>query len=63
MLESISSALTSLLTMIGSVISSLVTGGETPGALHALLPVFAIGIAIALVGWVVSLIRRLAWGA
>lgn len=63
MLESISTALTSLLTMIGSVITSLVTGGDKPGALNALLPVFAIGIAIALVGWVVSLIRRLAWGA
>lgn len=60
MLTAISSALTELLTMIGSVISAL-TG--TSGALNALLPVFAIGIAIALVGWVVSLIRRLAWGA
>lgn len=60
MLTAISSALTELLTMIGSVIFAL-TG--TSGALNALLPVFAIGIAIALVGWVVSLIRRLAWGA
>lgn len=60
MLTAISSALTELLTMIGSVISAL-TGAS--GALNALLPVFAIGIAIALVGWVVSLIRRLAWGA
>lgn len=60
MLTAISSALSELLTMIGSVISALTTSS---GALNALLPVFAIGIAIALVGWVVSLIRRLAWGA
>ena len=60
MLTAVSDALTSLITMIGSVVTS-VTGAT--GALKDLLPLFAIGIAASVVLLGVKIIRKIAWGA
>lgn len=60
MLTAVSDALTSLITMLGSVVTS-VTGAS--GALKDLLPVFAIGIAASVVLLGVKIIRKIAWGA
>lgn len=60
MLTAVSDALTSLITMLGSVVTSI-TGAS--GALKDLLPVFAIGIAASVVLLGVKIIRKIAWGA
>ena len=60
MLTAVSDALTSLITMIGSVVTSIV--GAT-GELKELLPLFAIGIAASVVFIAVKVIRKIAWGA
>lgn len=63
MINAITEALSTVIEWFGTVISAVVTGGNTPGALNALLPVFAIGIAVTIVFAVVGLIRRFTWGA
>lgn len=60
MLTAVSDALTSLITMLGSVVTAVV--GDT-GALNELLPLFAIGIAASVVLIGVKIIRKIAWGA
>lgn len=60
MLTAVSDALTSLITMLGSVVTA-VTGST--GALKDLLPLFAIGIAASVVLLGVKIIRKIAWGA
>lgn len=60
MISAVTSALSSMITMIGSVITSIV--GEN-GAMGALLPVFAIGIAASVILFGVHVIRKVCWGA
>jgi divalent metal cation (Fe/Co/Zn/Cd) transporter len=60
MLTAVSDALTSLITMIGSVVTAVISD---TGALNDLLPVFAIGIAASVVLLGVKIIRKIAWGA
>lgn len=60
MLEAVTSGITSVISWIGSVITALTT--ET-GALHALLPMLAIGIAISAVLLGIRCIKTLVWGA
>lgn len=60
MLTAVSSALTELITMLGSVVTA-VTGAS--GALKDLLPLFAIGIAASVILLGVKIIRKIAWGA
>lgn len=60
MLDAITTALTTVITWFGTVITSVTS---TTGALAPLLPVFAIGIAVTIVFAVVGLIRRFTWGA
>lgn len=60
MMAAVTAALTEVITAVGSVVTALV--GET-GALADLLPLFAIGIAIALFGWAIRAIRSIVWGA
>ena len=60
MLAAVTSALTSLITMIGGVVSSVI---DAEGDLYALLPIFAIGIAVSIVLLAVKVIRKIAWGA
>lgn len=66
MLAAVTSAISTVLTWIGTVVKSLITvGGEgvAAGALSPLLPLFAIGIAIAAVLLGVKVIRSVVWGA
>lgn len=60
MLSAVTDAITQVLTWVGTVITSL-TG--TSGALNALLPLFAIGIAISAVLLGIRIIRSVVWGA
>lgn len=60
MLDAVSTALGSLITMIGTILTALTS---STGALAALLPLLAIGVAISLVLLTVKVIRRVAWGA
>lgn len=60
MLDAITTALTTVITWFGTVITSVTSSS---GALAPLLPVFAIGIAVTIVFAVVGLIRRFTWGA
>lgn len=60
MLEAVTSALSQILTWIGTVITSLTS---TSGALNPLLPLFAIGIAISAVLLGVKIIKSVVWGA
>lgn len=60
MLQAVTDAITQVLTWVGTVITAL-TG--TSGALNALLPLFAIGIAISAVLLGIRIIRSVVWGA
>lgn len=65
MIEAITDALGTVVSWFGTVISSVVNApaNGTGGELHALLPVFAIGVAVTVVFAVIGLIRRFTWGA
>lgn len=58
MIEAVSDALGSMITMIGSVLTAVLSG-----SMSALLPVFAIGIAASVVLFGVHVIRKVCWGA
>lgn len=60
MMEAITTALSSLITMLGSVVTAVV--GST-GALKDLLPLFAIGVACSVVMFGVKAIKSFTWGA
>lgn len=59
MLEAVTSGLTTVLGWVGTVVDSLV--GEA-GELKALLPLFAIGVAISAVMLGIKVIRGFTWG-
>lgn len=60
MLDAVSSAIPTVLSWCGTVFQSLLDSG---GALNALLPLFAVGIAISAVMLGVKLTRSFIWGA
>lgn len=60
MLAAVTSAITSVLGWVGTVISALT---DTDGQLVALLPLFAIGIGISAVLLGIRIIRSVVWGA
>lgn len=60
MLDAVTSAITTILGWVGTVIDSLLT---TNGDLNALLPLFAIGVAISAILLGVRVIRSFIWGA
>ena len=60
MLDAVTSAISTVISWVGTVITAL-TG--TTGALNALLPLFAIGIAISAVLLGVKIIKSVVWGA
>lgn len=59
MLTAVTTAITTVIGWVGTVISSLLTGG----ALAQLLPLFAIGIAISAVLLGIKIIKSVVWGA
>lgn len=60
MLNEIGTVLTEFISWVGEVITALTTSG---GALHELLPLFAIGIAVSVFMVAFKAIRRVTWGA
>lgn len=60
MLEAVTSAISTIISWIGTVITALVT---TEGALHDLLPLFAIAVGVSAVMLGVKVIKGLVWGA
>lgn len=63
LMTEVTSAISTVISWIGSVIQALVGNGETPGTLGALLPLFAVGIAISAVLLGVKIIKSVVWGA
>lgn len=60
MLESVTSGITTVIGWIGDVVDALVTAD---GALGALLPLFAVGIAISAIMLGIKVVRGIVWGA
>ena len=60
MLAAVTTAMTTVIQWVSTVVTALV--GET-GALKELLPLFAIGVAISAVMLGIKVIRGLIWGA
>lgn len=60
MLEAVTSGITTVIGWVGTVIDALLA---TDGALSALLPLFAIGVAISAIMLGVKVIRSFIWGA
>ena len=60
MLDAVTAGITSVISWVGSVITALTS---QTGALNALLPLFAIGIAISAVLLGVKIIKSVVWGA
>lgn len=60
MLEAVTSGITTVIGWVGTVISSLLT---TEGELSALLPLFAVGVAISAILLGVKIIKSFIWGA
>lgn len=67
MLAAVTSALGTVIDWIAVVVQSLIGSGTgetaTPGALAALLPLFAIGVAISAFLLGIKAIKSLIWGA
>lgn len=67
MMAAVTSGLTSVIDWIAVVVKSLIGTGSgetaTPGALAALLPLFAIGISISAFLLGIKAIKSLVWGA
>lgn len=59
MLEQVSSALTTVITMLGSAVNAVV--GNT-GALKSLMPLIAISISVSIFSYGIKLIRGATWG-
>lgn len=60
MLEAVTSGLTTVIGWVGSVVDALV---NTDGALSALLPLLAIGVAVSALMLGIKAIRSFIWGA
>lgn len=60
MLEAVTSGITTVIGWVGTVIDALLS---TDGTLSALLPLFAIGVAISAILLGVRVIRSFIWGA
>lgn len=65
MIVAVGNALSSMIVWIGSFVSNLVNAPSQSGggALHELLPLFAIGIAASLCMFAMKMIRKVTWGS
>ena len=68
MISAVASALSAMIGWIGNIVTSLVTApdaqtGTGGGALYALLPLFAIGVAASLCMFAMKMIRKVTWGS
>lgn len=62
MVAEVTTMLSTLIGWVGTVISALVTGGETAGALNALLPLAMVAVACSVIFFAVKTIRSIIWG-
>lgn len=60
MIEAVTSALSTIITWCGSVITAITS---STGALKELLPLFAVGIGISVLFLGVKVIKSIVWGA
>lgn len=60
MLNAITTALSSVISWIGTVLGAVV---DTEGAMNSLLPILSVSIGIALVMLTARVIKKFAWGA
>lgn len=60
MLEAVGTGITTVIGWVGDVVNALIT---TEGELAALLPLFAVGIAISAIMLGVKIVRGIVWGA
>lgn len=60
MLDAVTSGLTTVISWVGTVVDALV---KTDGALSALLPLLAIGVAVSALMLGIKAIRSFIWGA
>lgn len=60
MLAAVTDALATVITWVGTVITSIVS---TTGELYSLLPLFAVGIAISVLLFGIRAIKSIVWGA
>lgn len=63
MLSAVTDAISTVLGWVGTVITSLITGGSSAGALNPLLPLFAIGVAISAIMLGIKVIKGFIWGS
>ena len=63
MISAVTDALSTVISWVGTVISAIVTGGQTPGSLNALLPLLAVTVAISALMLGIRIIRSVIWGA
>lgn len=65
MISAVGDALASMIGWIGTFVSNLVNAPSdgVGGSLHALLPLFAIGIAASLCMFAMKMIRKVTWGS
>lgn len=65
MVSAVTSAFGSMIGWIGEFVSNLVNAPSegSGGALYALLPLFAIGIAASLCMFAMKMIRKVTWGS
>lgn len=62
MVAQVTEMLSTLLGWIGTVITALVTGGETAGSLNALLPLAMVAVACSVIFFAVKTIKKIIWG-
>lgn len=60
MLEAVTSGISTVISWVGTVVESLV---GSSGELNALLPLFAIGVAISAIMLGIKVVRGMIWGA
>ena len=60
MLEAVTSGISTVIGWVGTVVDSLVS---TDGELSALLPLFAVGVAISAIMLGIKVVRGMIWGA
>lgn len=63
MMQAVTTALSTVIDWIGTVVTALLGSGDTAGALAPLLPLLAVGIAISAFLFGLRAIRSVTWGA
>lgn len=63
MVDAVTTALSTVIGWVGTVVTSLLGSGETAGALAPLLPLLAVGVAISAFLFGMKAIRSVMWGA